>query len=424
MTRLAAVICLIVVSLPPSHTFSWLPPSGGSPAAEAQDWNQWRGPSRNGVVAPAALQTLPSAWKKAWRVEVGEGYSSPVVAGGRVFVHSRKDPDEIVTAYVLELGHIAWRHQYKAEFAKNQYATSMAKGPHATPLVAGERLFTLGGTGILSAWNARSGAMLWIKDYSSLIDTSKLFTGTAASPLMEGGHLIVQVGSDVKGGRVIALDPATGAEQWTWQGAGPGYASPVAISVGSSRQIVTMTEGSIEGIDAKTGGSLWSAPFPDDWHENIVTPIWTGTHVIVSGVRQGTHAFGIAQTDGKWRASEAWKNPDVAMYMSTPVLAEGVIYGLSAKKKGQIVAVDAATGALKWATDGRAADQASILLAGNHVLILTTGGELVVVKRSAVKYEEVKRYTVADNATWAVPAVLPDSLIVRDASGLMRLVGS
>src|SRR4029077_6995117 len=194
-------------------------------------------------------------------------YSSPVVAGGRVFLHSRKDPDEIVTAYVLELGHIAWQHQYKAEFTKNQYASGMSKGPHATPLVAGDRLFTLGGTGLLCAWNARSGAMLWIKDYSSLVDMSKLFTGTAASPLMEGGRLIVQVGSDVHGGRVIALDPAPGAEQGTWKGAGPGYASPVAISAGGSRQIVTLTEGSIEGIDAATGASLWSIPFPDDFHE-------------------------------------------------------------------------------------------------------------------------------------------------------------
>jgi outer membrane protein assembly factor BamB len=112
------------------------------------------------------------------------------------------------------------------------------------------------------------------------------------------------------------------------------------------------------------------------------------------------------------------------MYMSTPVLSEGVLYGLSAKKKGQVVAIDAASGAVKWMTDGRAADHASILLAGNNVLLMTTAGELIVVKRSPLKYEEEKRYTLADAATWAVPAVLPDALIVRDVSGLMRLVGS
>ena len=102
----------------------------------------------------------------------------------------------------------------------------MAKGPHATPLVIGDRVFTLGGMAVLSAWNAQTGALAWRKDYSASVDTSKLFTGTAASPLSDGGSVIVQVGSDVKGGRVIALDPQTGAERWTWTGKGPGYASP------------------------------------------------------------------------------------------------------------------------------------------------------------------------------------------------------
>jgi outer membrane protein assembly factor BamB len=387
----------------------------------AQDWNQWRGPARNGSVTAASTPKWPAAFKRAWRVDVGEGYSSPVVAAGRAFVHSRRDPEELVTAIDLATGKVLWQQKYATPFNKNQYATAVSKGPHATPLVIGDRVFTLGGMAVLSAWNTQTGALAWRKDYSASVDTSKLFTGTAASPLADGGSVIVQVGSDVKGGRVIALDPQTGAERWTWSGKGPGYASPVVVTVGAVKQIVTLTNGSIEGIDPKTGASLWSVPFPDDWHENIVNPIWTGTHLIVSGSRPGTHAYTLRQTGGKWQAAEAWTNPEVAMYMSTPVLADGVIYGLSSKKKGQIVAMDAATGALKWATEGRAADQAAILLTPAHVLVLTTGGELVLVRRSPAKYDEERRYTVADSATWAVPILLPDGLIIRDASGVMRL---
>ena len=117
----------------------------------------------------------------------------------------------------------------------------------------------------------------------------------------------------------------------------------------------------------------------------------------------------------------AWKNADVAMYMSTPVLANGILYGLSSRKRGQIVAVDAATGAMKWATEGRATNQASILLTPAHVLVLTTSGELVLLKPSATKYEEERRYTVADSETWAIPVVLAEGLIVRDATGVMKL---
>jgi outer membrane protein assembly factor BamB len=397
----------------------WLVLLGVSMAA--QDWSQWRGPARNGTVPAASTPKWPAAFKRAWRVDVGEGYSSPVVSGGRVFVHSRQDPEELVTAVDLATGKVLWQQKYATPFNKNQYATKMAKGPHATPLVIGDRVFTLGGMAVLSAWNAQTGALVWRKDYSASVDTSKLFTGTAASPLADEGSVIVQVGSDVKGGRVIALDPQTGAERWTWTGKGPGYASPVVVTIGASRQIVTMTNGSVEGIDARTGGALWSVPFPDEFHENIVTPVWTGTHLIVSSSSAGTHAYTLRNAGGKWQAAEAWKNPEIAMYMSTPVLAEGVLYGLSSRKKGQIVAVDAPSGAVKWATDGRAADQAAILLTPAHVLVLTTGGELVLVRRSSTKYDEERRYTVADSATWAVPVLLPDGLIVRDASGVMRL---
>lgn len=416
-----ALIAFALV-LPPGgpSPIAWLPPLGGSVTVSAQ-WPQWRGPSRNGTVPAASTPAWPAEWKRAWRTDVGEGYSSPVVSGGRVFVHARRDPDEIVVALDLANGKVLWQAKYPSPFNKNQYARDMAKGPHATPLVTGDKVITVGGTGIVSAWNTQTGALAWRKDYSASVDLSKLFTGTAASPLLDGGSVIVQVGSDVHGGRIIALDPHTGAERWTWKGKGPGYASPVAITAGGTRQIVTMTEGSVEGLDAKTGAALWSAPFPDEWHENIVTPIWTGTHLIVSGTRQGTHALTLSQNRGKWQATPAWKNADVAMYMSTPVLADGVLYGLSSRKRGQIVAVDAATGTLKWATEGRAANQASILLTAAHVLILTTGGELVLVKPSAAKYEEARRYTVANSETWAVPVVLAEGVIVRDATGIVKL---
>ena len=139
-------------------------------------------------------------------------------------------------------------------------------------------------------------------------------------------------------------------------------------------------------------------------------------------VRRNPAREELARAGGTWTATETWKNTDVAMYMSTPVLAGGVFYGLSTRKRGQIVAIDATSGAVKWMTDGRAADQAAILLTPAHVLVQTTGAELVLVERSPAAYKEVRRYTLADSATWAVPAILADGLIVRDATGLMKRV--
>jgi outer membrane protein assembly factor BamB len=248
-----------------------------------------------------------------------------------------------------------------------------------------------------------------------------LFCGTAMSPMLEGGSLIVQVGSDVHGGRVMAIDPATGNERWTWKGPGPGYASPIALTASNVRQIVTMTQESIVGVDAKSGGLLWSVPFTDEWHENIVTPIWTGSHLIVSGVRQGTQAYALSNAGGKWQAAPVWKNADVTMYMSAPVFAEGTLYGFSSKRKGQLVALNTATGAVRWATEGRAGDHASVLLAPAHVIFLTNGGDFIVAKRDPEKFVEERRIEIVGAETWAVPALVPGGLVVRDAHGVMRL---
>jgi outer membrane protein assembly factor BamB len=395
---------------------------GVSPVA-AQEWSQWRGPSRDGIVPAAVIpKQWPKATKRAWQVEIGEGYSSPVVANGRAFLHSRRDPEEIVTAIDLASGKIAWQQKYPAAFTKNQYATAMAKGPNSTPLVAGGRLFTLGVTGILTAWNVADGTIAWRQDYSSSIDTSKLFCGTAMSPMLEGGSLIVQVGSDVHGGRVLALDPATGKERWEWKGPGPGYASPLAVTIEGVRQIITMTNGSVVGIDAANGGSLWSIPFQDDWHENIVSPLWTGNALIVSGPRQGTHAYAITLAGGKWLTKQLWKNVDVTMYTVAPVLAEGVIYGMSNKRRGQFVAVRASDGWLKWSTTGRDGNHASILQHGEHLLFLTDGGVLIVVRRTAEGFTEERRYEISQSQTWSVPVMLPDGMLVRDAAGVVKLL--
>ena len=389
----------------------------------AQDWAQWRGPSRDGVI-PAAV--VPKQWpkttKRSWQVEIGEGYSSPVVANGRVYLHSRRDPDEIVTAIELSSGNVLWQQKYAAGFAKNQYAAQMAKGPNSTPIVSGSRLFTLGVTGVLTAWNLSDGSIAWRNDYSSSIDTTKLFCGTAMSPIIEGGALIVQVGSDVHGGRILSLDPATGHERWVWKGLGPGYASPVVATIDGVRQIMTLTNGSIVGVEASTGAPLWSVPFPDEWHENIVTPIWTGSALIVSGPRQGTHAYAVSRSNGAWQAKQAWRNAEVTMYTVSPVLADGVIYGMSNKRRGHFVALDAATGAVKWATQGRDGSHASIQQTAQHLLLMTDGGVLIVARRTPDAFVEERRYEIGQSATWAQPILLADGLLVRDATGVSKLL--
>lgn len=387
-------------------------------ASTGAQWPQWRGPTRDGVVPAAAV---PAAWPAkpalAWKQSVGEGYSSPVVADGRVYVHSRRDPEEIVSAFDLTTGRPLWSAKYRSSFTKNKYANAMAKGPFSTPLVAGGRVITLGATAVLSSLDAATGQLLWRRDWSKEIDNSRLFTGTAMSPIIDGGLLLVQVGDD-DGGAVRALDPVTGAEKWSLAGHGPGYASPIIATIGGRRQLVAMTDRAVLGIDVASGNELWQIPFPDEWNENIVTPVVAGDVLVVSGPRKGTFGYRFAAEGTALQPLLVWHNTDLPMHMSSPVVDGPFVYGFGSKRKGQLFCLDARTGAARWATEGRTATNAAIQSAGPNLVILTTDGELLVVARTPDKYVELHRYAVADSQTWAHPVVTGSHLVIRDADSV------
>ena len=378
-------------------------------------WPQWRGPNRDGM-APSA--SVPAAWPEKptvqWSQPLGEGYSSPVVDDGRVFVHSRTDPEEVLSAFELSSGELIWTATYDSSFSKNKYAASMAKGPFSTPLVANGRVFSLGTSAVLSSFDAATGALKWRKDWSKEIDTSRLFTGTAMSPLLDSGLLIVHVGDD-DGGAFRALDPATGDEKWTLPGHGPGYASPVVTVAEGVRQLVTMTDKAVVGVEVEKGTLLWTIPFPDEWNENIVTPVVAGGTLIVSGTRKGTFGYRLERSGTAWTPRQVWHNTDLPMYMSSPVVDGTLVYGFGSKRKGQLFCLDAQTGTARWTTEGRGGTNAAIQVAGPNLVVLTTDGDLLVVRRSPEKYEELKRYKVADSQTWAHPVLVPGGVLIRDA---------
>ncbi len=373
----------------------------------SQEWTQWRGPARDGVV-PAAQ--VPAAWpkelKSKWKVAVGGGYSTPVVAAGAVFLHSRSGESETVSRFSLASGKLEWTKSYPAVFNKNSYAKAMSKGPFSTPVVREGRLYTLGVTAILSVWDVRTGSLLWRKDFSSTVDTSKLFTGTSMSPLVEGGAVIVHTGDD-RGSAMHAFDAVSGAVKWTLKmAAGPGYASPIPVN----GQLVTMTSQSLIGVDLVSGKQLWTVPWKDEWLENAITPVRFENLLIFAGVRRGAVALK--------GSTQVWANPEAAFYLSSPVLDDGLLYGFNSRKKGQFVCLDARTGKTLWTTTGREATNASVVSAGPSLVWLTDAGDLIVSKKSAKGFEQITRYSVSDSPVWTQPVVLGREILIKSDTAL------
>ena len=380
----------------------------------APDWPQWRGPSRDGVVAS---MTPPKVWPPsltlAWKADVGAGYASPIVVGSRVYMFSRQEPLEVLQALDAGSGKSIWRADYPAPFKAPGGAARHGEGPKSTPAYADGKLFTLGASGILSAFDAASGKRLWQKPAP---DVGPKY-GTATSPLVERGLVIAHVGGHDRGA-LTAFDVNTGAVRWAWDKDGPGYASPIAAELSGTRQIVTLSQDNLVGLDPGTGQVLWQQPFKTNLWVNVMTPLVYRDTVIVSGNEIGVQAFTVAKRGGAWTIERAWVNTEVPFHLSNPVLADGTLYGQSNKSAGQFCAIDAATGRTLWKTQGREADSTAVARAGNVLLLLKDSAELIVAQASPKGFEPIQRYTVADSATYAAPAIVGNRLFVKDTSRL------
>src|SRR5262249_27261255 len=150
--------------------------------------------------------------------------------------------------------------------------------------------------------------------------------------------------------------------------------------------------------------------------QNIITPILYGDVVIISGLEKGVTAFRPVKRGDQWTTENAWDNTDVALYMTNAVVACDTVFGMSHKNSGQFFALDAKTGRTLWRSAPRQATNAAISYAGDVLFILKDDGELIVAKASPTAFEPVKRYTVADSATWAQPVIAGNRVFVKDTT--------
>jgi outer membrane protein assembly factor BamB len=383
-------------------------------AQQSREWSQWRGPQRDGTAAFAAPATWPPSLTKRWELRVGLGHASPVVAGERVIVHTREGEREVTRAVDLKTGKELWRHDYAAPYTMNPAARGHGPGPKSTPAVAGDRVFTFGISGILSAHDIATGKLLWRTE----APPAPPEFGTAMSPIVDGALVIVHLGANDQGA-LTAFDAASGKPRWRWTGDGPAYASPVVGTIGGTRQLVTQTENAVIGVDVSTGQLLWRIPFRTNYDQNSVTPVIVGDTVVYSGLENGTTAARIVKKGNTWAAVPLWKNEQVSMYMSSPVVVGGALYGLSHRNRGQFFAVELSSGRTLWTTPGRAGENASVIAAGDLLLLSTTDGELLVVRPDPARFAEIKRYRVAESAVWAHPALAGAAVVVKDVDTLV-----
>jgi outer membrane protein assembly factor BamB len=234
------------------------------------------------------------------------------------------------------------------------------------------------------------------------------------SPLIVEGMAIAYLGGQGQGA-LMAFDLATGDVKWQWAGAAAEYGSPVLTTLAGTRQIVTLSEKSVIGVNVANGALLWQIPFaPQGRSYNAATPIVNGDTVIYAASGRGTHAVRIEKQGEALAPVPVWDNAEVAPQFATPVLAGGLLFGLS--DRGSLYCLKADTGATAW-IDARQSDRggfAAMLDLGEVIVALPSGGESIAFEPRADAYTEVARLKVADTATYAHPVIAGKRIFVKD----------
>jgi outer membrane protein assembly factor BamB len=404
MKKLAAAV-LIVAGL----TIS------ASTQPNSADWPHWRGPNRDGhVVGFVPPKLWPDRLTQRWKVEVGSGYATPLLVGTRIYMFSRQADNEVMAALDAASGKALWQTSYPAPFKMDKAAAPHGPGPKSTPAYADGKLFSIGMSGIVTAFDAATGKQLWQKPG---LPAQPLWTSHSFSPLVDRGRVVFHMGGNDKG-TLSAFDVNTGEVTWAWSGDGPGYGSPMLYDFAGVRQIVTMTQQKFIGLDAATGSLLWERPYTTEYAQNIITPVRYGDTLIVSGYQKPVVAFRVTRQGNQWTTEQVWENADVSLYMSDAVLLGETLVGFSQRRSGQFFALDARSGKTLWTSDARQGTNAAIVSAGNVWFALEDDGELVVSRSDARVFEPMRRYAVATSATWAQPVISGNRVLVKDVSTL------
>jgi outer membrane protein assembly factor BamB len=420
-------------------------------AGRAADWPQWLGPQRDGVWRETGLVTkFPDGGPKVlWRLPVGTGYSGPAVADSRVYVMDRERPvdengkparptragipgkERILCCNAAD-GKVIWKHEYDCP-----YKVSYPTGPRTTPLIRDGRVYTLGAMGDLLCLNCADGKVRWsknlMKDYEL---ESPPAWGFAAHPLLDGDLLYCLVGGD--GSAAVAFNKDTGKEVWKALSTQEiGYSPPMIYDVGGKRQLIIWLSESVNSLDPATGEVYWSKPYPVTGEPqrpavNIATVRITDGLLFVSTYYHGPMMLKLAAD--KPAAELLWKgksnNPEkpdgLHCLMSTPVLKDGHVYGVSAN--GELGCMKAETGELLWqtyaATGGEKVDcgTAFLIQQGDRYLLFNDHGDLILADLSPKGYKEIDRAHILEpvqeargrNVVWTHPAFAQKCVFVRN----------
>lgn len=394
------------------------------------DWPQWRGPSQSGHVPTKAWTPtkLPASAEPEWKIKLGDGLGSPVVADGKVFYLDHEDGREVVHAVRVRNGKESWKTDLDEVFKDGQ----SKPGPRSTPVVHDGLVYVQSCRGQFKCLKASNGKEVWsthfVKDFkASFIGERGKAQGSSrhgncGSPVIHGDNLYVAVGG-ADGAGIVCFNRKTGEEIWRSQSDVAGYGPVLYTTLAGKEQIIHFTINGVMGLDPTDGKLLWKEPESTTFGRHVITPIIYNDMIVISTHSTGIKGIKIKPEGDGFKAELIWTNKKSAINISSPVSLGKYLYGVGPKKN--FICVDIETGEEQWSKTGliKGADRsayAGLMVMEDRILTLTDGGMVVLFKADPKEYTELGR-AQACGSNWCNPAYSDGQLYLRDGRSLYRL---
>lgn len=386
-------------------------------------WLQFGGPTRDFKVT---TKKPLSPWgesgpKKVWERELGEGYSSILAEDAKLYTMYHKGGEEIVICLAADTGETIWEHKYPLPDAEKG-AGGYGVGPRSTPAIVGNRIFTVGITGVLHCLNKSDGKVVWVHRLLDEFGGKLPQWGISASPLAYGETIVVPAGG--KGRAVVAFNQADGQIVWATGADENAYSSPVLIKVDGQDQVVVLMANAVRGIDPKSGEELWSFAHKTFADVNAALPVFGSDNVlmITSAYRTGSRAIKLTRKGVTTEATQVWENGRNGVHHGAVVRVGDVIYGsVGMMGPSFLTALDnAKEGEVIW-KERQPFRKATFLLIGDQMLVMDEGGTLGLANVSREGLKVHCKTKLLDEPAWTVPTLVETKAYIRDRKKIMAL---
>jgi len=369
------------------------------------DWPQWRGANRDGRSAETGLlKSWPAGGPpRAWEAKgAGEGYSSFAVAQGRLYTLGARGDTEYVIAFDAASGKRLWETPHGRRFSNDR-----GDGPRATPTVDGNRLYTFGASGDLSALDLATGERYWTVNVLKEYRGSNINWGLSESPLVLSDRILLNAG-----GTIVALKKTDGTALWKASGDDAGYSSAVTQTIGNVTQAIFFTSTRAVGVDVNSGRQLWSYRQVANDVANIATPIVRGNRVFLSSdYGTGSALLELTASGNDVRAREVYFTRAMKNHHATSVLVGDYLYGFDS---AILTALHFDTGKVAW--QHRSVGKGSLIFADDRLYLFSEDGVVGLAEASPAGYVEHGRFAFRPGnlPTWSHPVVAGGKLFLRD----------